>query len=260
MRKTSILWQLFSLLFFSVSTNNLYSAELNFVTPNSAPFQYKTEQGMRGPFISIIKKVCDEMQISCSIDHIDSWNRAKHMVRNGGSFKQKKVNGVSTLAWSKERTGWLYYSPPIIQTGYGFFIRDNDVRQPNSILDLQGYIISVHGPSKSSRNLEHIKNTIKELTIDMSPDQEAGLQKLSLGRVDSVYLNKDIGIFLIKSLGLGNVSYAFDHQAVTYFIAFSKVSTDKKIVDRFNAAYRKLYEGGIIQILIGKDFRVAELY
>ena len=260
MKKTSVLWHLFPLLFFSLSSNTLYSAELNFVTPNSAPFQYKTEQGMRGPFIRIIQKICDEMQISCSIDYVESWNRAKQMVKMGSMFKQKKVNGVATLAWSEERTGWLYYSPPIIETGYGFFIRNNDVRQPSSILGLQGYTISVHGPSKSSRNLELIKKEIADLDIDMSFDQEAGLKKLSRGRVDAVYLNKDIGSFLIRSLGIGNVSYAFDHQTVSYFIAFSKVSTDKNIVDRFNAAYRKLYKGGIIQELIGKDFKVAELY
>jgi len=259
MRHRLVIRYLFPLLFFSLSTDTLYSAELNFVTPNSAPFQYKTERGMRGPFISIIQKVCDEMKISCSIVYVESWNRAKHMVRMGSMFKQKKVNGVATLAWSEERTAWLYYSPPIIQTGYGFFTRNNDVRQPNSILGLKGYTISVHGPSKSSRNLELIKNKIVDLDIDLSFDQEAGLKKLSRGRVDAVYLNKDIGKFLIKSLGLGNISYAFDHQTVNYFIAFSKASTDKKIADRFNAAYIKLYEGGIIRELIGENFRVTEL-
>jgi len=259
MRNRSAIRYLFPLLFFSLSTGPLYSAELNFVTPNSAPFQYKTERGMRGPFISIIHKVCDEMKISCSIEYVESWNRAKHMVRMGSMFKQKNVNGVATLAWSEERTAWLYYSPPIIQTGYGFFIRNNDVLQPSSILGLQGYTISVHGPSKSSRNLEQIKDKLVDLEIDMSFDQESGLKKLSRGRVDAVYLNKDIGKFLIKSLGLGNVSYAFDHQTVNYFIAFSKASTDKKIADRFNAAYIKLYEGGIIRELIGENFRVTEL-
>ncbi|EPJ50435.1 MAG: hypothetical protein OFPI_20180 [Osedax symbiont Rs2] len=247
MRKTSVLWHLLPPLFFSLSTNTLYGAELNFVTPNSAPFQYNTEQGMRGPFIKIIWKICDEMQISCNIYYVESWNRAKKMVRLGSTFKLKKVNGIATLAWSEERTAWLYYSPPIIQTGYGIFIRKNDIRKPSSILDLQGYTISVHGPSKSSRNLELIKNEIAGLDIDMSFDQESGLKKLSLGRVDAVYLNKDIGKYLIRSLGLGNVSYAFDHQTVTYFFAFSKASTDKKVVDRFNAAYIKLYEGGVLK-------------
>ncbi|NQZ33814.1 MAG: transporter substrate-binding domain-containing protein [Oceanospirillaceae bacterium] len=259
MRKVFVIRHLLPLLFLSLSTDTLYSAELNFVTPNSAPFQYKTEQGMRGPFISIIQKICDEMKISCSIDYVESWNRAKHMVRMGSIFKQKKVNGVSTLAWSEERTSWLYFSPAIIQSGYGFFIRTNDVRQPSSISGLQGYTISVHGPSKSARNLELIKKESVDLAIDMSFDQEAGLKKLSRGRVDAVYLNKDIGKFLIKSLGLGNVRYAFDHQRVNYFIAFSKVSTDKKIVDQFNAAYLKLYKNGIIQALIGDDFSLAEL-
>ena len=260
MRNPSVMWYLLLLLSLSLSTNTIYSAELNFVTPNAAPFQYKTEQGMRGPFIRIIHKICDEMQISCSIEYVESWNRAKRMVKIGSIFKQKKVNGVATLAWSEERTGWLYYSPPIIETGYGFFIRNSDLRKPSSILDLQGYTISVHGPSKSSRNLQLIKNEIVNLNIDMSFDQEAGLKKLSRGRVDAVYLNKDIGKFLIGSLGIGNLSYAFDHQAVAYFIAFSKASTDKKIVDRFNAAYRKLYKGGVIHRLIGNDFKVAELY
>jgi len=259
MRNTSVIRYLFPLLFFPLLTETLYSAELNFVTPNSAPFQYKTEQGMRGPFISIIHKVCDEMKFSCSIEYIESWNRAKHMVRMGSMFKQNKVNGVSTLAWSEERTGWLYYSPPIIQSGYGFFIRTNDVRQPSSISGLKGYTISVHGPSKSSRNLDLIKKEIVDFDIDMSFNHEAGLKKLSRGRVDAVYLNKDIGKFLIKSLGLGNVSYAFDHQKVNYFIAFSKASTDKKIVDRFNAVYINLHKRGIIEALIDKDFKLTEL-
>ena len=38
--------------------------------------------------------------------------------------------------------------------------------------------------------LEKIKADIKELTIDMTPDDEAAFKKLSLARVDAVFSNR----------------------------------------------------------------------
>ena len=57
-----------------------------------------------------------------------------------------------------------------------------------------------------------IKNEIQDLTIDMTPDDEAAFRKLSVRRVKTVYSSKDVGYALIKKFKLENIRYAGEHK------------------------------------------------
>lgn len=220
-------------------------AELKFNTQEFAPFNYGINGVASGPVADIIKKICGEINITCTIEVLP-WRRAQDEVRNG------IAHGMFSIGWNKKRAQWLYFSPPILSTEYGFFLRDNNPLQFMRNSDVKGYTVGVFGPSNTATALEKIKAEIKDMSIDMTPDDEAAFKKLSLGRVDAVFSNRDVGYDLMRKFDLKNIRYAGRQQSLKYYIGFSQKFTDKKLVDQFNAAFRDLHKRGAIQEILAK--------
>jgi polar amino acid transport system substrate-binding protein len=220
-------------------------AELKLNTQDFAPFNYEVNGVVSGPAADISRKICSEMKIDCSM-HLLPWRRAQDEVANG------TAQGLFVIGWNEERAKTLYFSPPILNTEYGFFVRDDNPLKFKQNLDVKGYTIGVFGPSNTATALEKIKAEIKELTIDMTPDDESAFKKLSLDRVDAVFSNKDVGNDMMRKLGIRNIQYSGRQQTLKYYIGFSQKFTGKKLVDQFNATFRNLYKRGLIQEILAK--------
>lgn len=228
-------------------------AELKFNTQDFAPFNYEINGVVSGPAADIIRKICSEMKIDCTM-HLLPWRRAQDEVANG------TAHGLFVIGWNEERVKTLFFSPPLLNTEYGFFVREDNPLKFKQNSDVKGYTVGVFGPSNTATALERIKAEIKDLTVDMTPDDEAAFKKLSLGRVGAVFSNKDVGYDLIRKLGLKNIRYSGRQQSLKYYIGFSQKFTDKKLVDQFNAAFRNLYKHGLIQEILAKyHMEVAQL-
>ena len=220
-------------------------AELKLNTQDFAPFSYEVNGVVSGPAAAIIRKICSEMKIDCSM-HLLPWRRAQDEVANG------TAQGLFVIGWNEERAKTLYFSPPLLNTEYGFFVRDDNPLKFKQNLDVKGYIVGVYGPSNTATALEKIKADIKDLTIDMTPDDKAAFKKLSLARVDAVFSNRDEGYDLLHKLALKNIRYSGRQQSLKYYIGFSQKFTDKKVVDEFNTTFRSLYKRGVIQEILTK--------
>jgi len=220
-------------------------AELKLNTQDFAPFNYEVNGVVSGPAADIIRKLCSEMKIDCTM-HLLPWRRAQDEVANG------TAHGLFVIGWNEERAKTLYFSPPILNTEYGFFVRDDNPLKFKQNSDVKGYTVGVFGPSNTATALERIKAEIKELTIDMTPDDESAFRKLSLARVDAVFSNKDVGNDMMRKLGIKNIRYSGRQQSLKYYIGFSQKFTDKKLVDQFNATFRNLYKRGLIQEILAK--------
>jgi polar amino acid transport system substrate-binding protein len=221
------------------------AADLKLNTQDFAPFNYEVNGVVSGPAADIIRRVCSDAKIDCSM-HLLPWRRAQDEVANG------TAHGLFVIGWNEERAKTLYFSPSILNTEYGFFVRDNNPLQFNHNSDVKGYTVGVFGPSNTATALEKIKAEVKELTIDMTPDDEAAFKKLSLGRVDAVFSNKDVGYDLMHKLSLKNIRYSGRQQSLKYYIGFSQKFTDKKLVDQFNTTFRNLHKRGVIQEILAK--------
>ena len=229
------------------------STELKFNTEDFAPFNYEVNGVVSGPAADVIRTICAEMHITCSFKLLP-WLRAQQEVREG------IAHGLFVIGWNEERANWMYFSPPLMGTEYGFFVQNDNPLQFKDPSDVKGYRVGVFGPSNTSRSLEAIQSQIQDMTIDMRPDDEAGFKKLSLGRVDAVYSNKAVGFELIAKLGLKNIRYAGVHRLLTYYVGFSQQYTAKDIVDRFNTTFMDLYKRHIIQEILAKyDMEAAKL-
>ena len=98
-------------------------AELKFNTQDFAPFNYEINGVVSGPAADIIRKICGEMKIDCSL-HLLPWRRAQDEVVNG------TAHGLFAIGWNEERAKTLFFSPPLLNTEYGFFVReDNPLRK-----------------------------------------------------------------------------------------------------------------------------------
>jgi polar amino acid transport system substrate-binding protein len=218
-------------------------AELILNTQDFAPFNYAVNGVVSGPVADVIRRVCSDMKIECQM-HLYPWRRAQQEVEEG------KAHGMFVIGWNAERAKWLYFSPPLLTTEYGFFVRDDNPLVFKQNADVKGYTVGVFGPSNTATALEKIKAEIKDLTIDMTPADEAAFKKLSLGRVTAVFSNRDVGYDLIRRLGLKNIRYSGRQQSLKYFIGFSQKTTDKKLVDEFSATYRALHRQGVVQEIL----------
>ncbi len=232
-----------SVLIVLVITGVAQAVELKFNTQDFGPFNYAIDGKVSGPAAELIRKVCDEMDITCTF-RLLAWKRAQAEVKLG------KAHGMFVIGWNEARAKWLYFTPPILYTEYGFFVRNDNSLQFKDVTDVKGYRVGVYGPSNTSKSLEKIKTQIQDMTIDMRPNDEAGFKKLSVGRIDAVFSNRDVGNALIAKLKLNNIRYAGMQRRLKYYIGFSQQYTDKKLVDQFNETLLDLYRRGVAQTIL----------
>jgi polar amino acid transport system substrate-binding protein len=247
-------WQfIIIIIYLHVTTTMAFAIHLSFTTQNLEPFSYLTENGAAGPSVDIVRAVCDEMKADCIID-LYPWRRAYYEV------KRARANGIFFIGKNPDREKWLTFSPPIVQTEYGFFVNKNNAFVYQTPGDIEGYIIGVFGPSNTSASLREIKIEMVNFYIDMEDNDEAGFRKLSVKRVNAVYSNRDVGYSLIKKLGLTNIRYAGAHCKLFYYFAFNPKLTPAKWIERFNKTYQDLYHSGKIkQILKNYQMKPASL-
>lgn len=236
-----------------VVTGSAYSSgkELIFNTQDFKPYTYEADGIVSGPAADIIRAVCDELNIPYKF-RLLPWIRAQHEVKKG------QANALFVVGRNKIRENWLHFTPPVFDVEYGFFVSTDNPLQYKSEHDVLGYSVGVYGPSNTAYSLETIKQKIKDLTIDMTPNDISAFQKLSVGRVDAVFSNKKRGLYLIQTLGLKNIRYAGCHKPLQYFFAFSKQFNDPKLVNSFNATLKKLYKSGRLHAILKKyNFKPA---
>ena len=170
------------------------------------------------------------------------------------------------IGWNEKRAKWVHFTPPIMNTEYGIFVKNDNPLKFNKLSDIKGYRIGVFGPSNTSNSLEKIrakmgKDGLKAISIDMRPDDESGFKKLALGRIDAVFSNRDVGHALIAKLGLKDrIRYSGAQRKLKYFIGFSMAHNDKNVLQAFDAAYRKLHKSGEVKIILDRySMEISEL-
>ncbi|MBU1344439.1 MAG: transporter substrate-binding domain-containing protein [Proteobacteria bacterium] len=247
MKSFSVFWLVGWVLVSIVFSGQARAVSLVFNTQDFQPFSYKVEGEVQGPAVEIIKTVCQKIGINCSF-RLLPWTRAQKEVEDGSA------NAMFVIGKNAAREKWLYFSPPLMKTEYGFFVKNDNPLIYKNVSDIEGYKVGVYGPSNTSKTLEKIKDQLKDLTIDLRPDDESGFKKLSGDRITAVFSNKDVGNALIKKINLTNLRYAGKYKELNYFIGFSKQFNSKEEVDRFNSALMQMYTDGSLKAILDKYF------
>ncbi len=225
---------------------------LIFNTQEFPPFSYQEKGVVKGPAAEIINRVCQAMAIECRL-RLLPWSRSQKEVREG------KANAMFVIGWNKKRAQWLYFSPPLMQTEYGFFVHQSNPLTYNSPESIQGYNIGVFGPSNTSRSLEKIQHTMKQqslnpISITMKHDDIPVFKMLDGNNrgLNSVFSNRAVGNAIIKAHELKHLRYAGTTKKLNYFIGFSMTYNDKHIIDQFNHTYKTLYQQGTITAILDR--------
>lgn len=230
-------------LFFRIASGQT----LVFNTQDFPPFSYEIDNKVSGPAVEIIEAVCEKINVDCSF-RLLPWTRAQKQVEWG------EANAMFVIGWNKAREEWLFFTPPIMKTEYGFFVRDDNPLEFKDVSGIKGYTVGVYGPSNTSRTLEKIQTEVGNLVIDRQPDDESGFKKLAAGRVDAVFSNKAVGFAIINKFNLKKLRYAGRQMDLNYFIGFSKKFNDKALVDRFNSSFMELYKDGTVKEILDKYY------
>ena len=232
----------------------LFSKEnrLYFNTQEFSPFNYSKDKKAAGPVVDIIKVVCSQIKIECEFKVLP-WRRAQKDVKEGLS------DALFVVGKNRERERWLHFSLPIIITEYGFFVLKSNNLKYKELKDIQGYTIGVYGPSNTSNSLtkignELIKNNLLPLNIRISYDDVLSFKMLNKKNrgIQAVYSNKDVGNELIKKYHLDNIRYAGKQKSLNYFIAFSKTTVSKEVVEKFNNVLYEMYFNNKLQTILDK--------
>lgn len=245
--KKSICIIMFSCLYAFIYSQTI----LIFNTQEFEPFIYSQNNHPVGPGAEILELVCKNSGISYKLN-IYPWTRAMAEVEEG------KANGLFFLAKSKEREAWLDFSTPIIATEYGFFVLNEDkTKYSSDFQEMTNKTIGVYGPSNTSTSLESFAKTVS-IKIDKSVDDEAAFKKLSAGRFEAVYSNKDVGLAIIKKLNLKNIHYAGKHKDLVYYFALSKKTDQTQKEKFFNELTTIKNNGGLSKILTKHNIQTAK--
>lgn len=222
-----------------------------FTTQDFAPFNYLSDGKVAGPAYEIIVKACARISASCSFELLP-WIRAQQEVTEG------IANGMFVIGWNQARAKILHFSPPLMSTEYGFFVRASNPLQYKDLADMQKMTVAAYGPSNTSNSLEKLRKKmiaqkLDALRVDIRPDGDAGFKKLAAGRVDAVFSNREVGYGLIARLGLENeVRYAGKTEALDYYIGFMKAHNDPALLARLDSAITAVMTDGSAKAILDK--------
>lgn len=217
-----------------------------FNTQDIPPYAYMENNRVSGPTVEIIKEVCKQTKIIAPQFNLLPWKRSQAEV------KHKLAHALFVIGRNIERDKWLYYTLPIYEVEYGFFVTTDNKLKYKRLQDLKGYTVGVFGPSNTSFTLKQLHKKYSQFNIDMSYDDIEVFKNLSVKRLDAAFSNKDVGYAYINKFKLANIKYAGFHKKLKYYIGFNKESCDKKTVELFNKKYKLLYKKRVIHKILKK--------
>lgn len=236
-------------LLLAAATSPTQAEPLRFNTEEFAPFNFMAEDGsVTGATPDLVRAVCADLELECAIELLP-WRRALKNAQEG------KIQGLFSLGRNPDRERWLFFSPPVVQTAYGFFLQKTDPLEYQDLKSLAGYTVSTYGPSNLSRTLEQLIVDIPQGAAMIEVGLNTALRKLSAGRYGdkaSVYANKDVAQILVQDEGIDGVRYAGDERPLFYYIGFPKASMDRALAFKFNAKITEYTKSGRLAEILSK--------
>ncbi|TFG37661.1 MAG: PAS domain S-box protein, partial [Syntrophobacterales bacterium] len=167
--------------------------------PYFPPIEYFDEDGeYRGVAADYIALMEKRLGIRFVVRRYESWNEVLEKVR------KREVDALPAAAQTPERSGYVLFSDPHI-TLPGVIITRKEVEADLTMESLKGMKVSV---VKSYAWHEFIRNDYPDIGLDLVPDLETGLKKVSLGVSDALIATLPVAIYYIEKEGITNLRVA----------------------------------------------------
>ncbi|MDO6594310.1 ABC transporter substrate-binding protein [Neptuniibacter sp. 1_MG-2023] len=235
-----------------------HTAPLEFKTTHLPPFMFTRDGNVEGPGKEIIAAACKAEQLACHFEMLP-WRRAHQAVKRG------TADGLFLVGKNSDRAKWLYFSPPILETGYGFFSHSSLDVNYTRLESLAGLCVAVNSPSNMLNRLkgireEMVSSNIEPIKIITTTNFPTAIKMVNGARCDLVFGNVDVVKTVIKELQLASIRPAGFYKHVFYYVGLSKSRFSKDLVDRFNQQLMQLYQQGKIQTILRRyDLTPADL-
>lgn len=224
------------------------AAPLQFVTEPFPPFNFEENGQVAGPMVEVLHAVCKAAKIRCTTQ-IMPWRRALSMAEGG------QVDGIFSILHGPEKARNFVLSDPVIRTAYSFFAPKGSGWSYATPTSLEGMTLGVYGPSSTSITLNGLVASDNSTKVVLELSNFDALKTLSLGGYGNkaaVFINRDVGLSMTKSMGLPDISPAGDVKQIAYCFGLSKKSPHTEEIAAFNRAVRQRMAAGEIAHILAK--------
>ncbi len=179
--------------------------------PDFPPFEYYDEKGLyRGiaaDFIALIEK---RLAIQFKIVRLKNWDEVLENART------RKIDMVTAASRTPQREKYLRFTSSFIELPAAIIVRQN-VRQNLTMAELKGMKVSVVYRYAAH---DYINNTYPDMILDLVPDVQTGLRKVSFGMADAMIANIATVSYNIEKDKITNLRIAGESGFV-YRLAFA---------------------------------------
>jgi polar amino acid transport system substrate-binding protein len=226
-----------------------------FLMQDYPPFVVNDNGHASGPYPDIVRRACSLLARDCTLKFVP-WRRAQWDVEHG------QADGLFVVLRTPDREALYYFSPPLLSSAFGFFVRDGSPLKYAEPQDAAGWTVGVFGPSGSSRMASGLADTIvPRPQINFEIDNLTALKKLQAGRYGAhgaAFMNVELGRALIAKHQLQGVRLAGELPPAAHHVGLSRLKLSPAEAERFHAALRELIDNGTVaQIARAYGLKVA---
>ena len=234
---------------FLLIPNQGTAKKYTFVSLAYAPYSYRSNSTVSGLDIELLQECFRRMGEDLKIVLVP-WKRALYMGMNG------QADGVFSILYTPKRGRKLFYSSPVRTETMALYVRSNSTIQFNGDLhELKGVHFGVVRNFSYGKKFDtFIKNEVSPDDIEISVSPEMSITKLLKGRFDVMVGDKISTIGAINKLGVqGQLRQLGDPISINLiYVAFSKRHGLLPLRDRFNKAFKSMYEDGTWERMMSK--------
>lgn len=247
--KTRFLIKFFLIAWSSLLTTPSIHSEsvltLNCATNEFAPFGFEEAGVVKGIEVEILQEIGKRLNINISVKMLP-WKRMLSGMQEG------KLDCIFAAFKTEERQGYMdYCNVPIHVSSLVFYVHQDNPIPFNKLEDLKGHSVGLVRGFKTSPGFDEAVKK-KWFTIKEANDFEQIFRILNTKRFDTVLVNRHVGDYVLKKLGLPNiVALPTPLTTTSAYITFSKKKNLAFLIPKFDpvlfeiladGTYRKIFE------------------
>lgn len=179
--------------------------------PDFPPVEYYDEkgnyQGIAADFLALIE---EKLGIRFKIIHLKNWDEVLEKARN------RKIHMVTAATRTPQREKYLQFTSSFVELPAAIIVRQN-VRQNLTMENLKGMKVAT---VYRYAGHDYISNIYPDMDLDLVPDVQTGLRKVSFGMVDALVANIATASYNIEKDKITNLRMAGESGFI-YRLAFA---------------------------------------
>lgn len=228
----------------------LQAQTLEFAVSEWPPAEYSVNGQARGYHPDIVRAALKSLDMEAKFTFYP-WKRSEMLV------ERKKVAAILSLHPTKERQRFLYFPKEHLSTSENvlFVVNGREFSIPR-IDALAGKTVGTTSGYDYGTEFKRVVAT-GLVQIDVGNTDEQGFMKLLAGRFDAFVCDRAVGNTLLKALGLSATVHALPLviSSVKLYAGFAKTPENAVLVDKFDAALRKLKASGEHQKIMDANLK-----